>query len=155
MYHSKEYHGQISINVPSKIIEYIENAAKTSSVERCGILAGFFTVHKFTVTHLVEDKQSKYSNSLGVTRTIEGIWSELNLIARDHSPSDYIGEWHTHAGGKPHPSMVDITTILSIIGSKHYGQPAELVLAIGTPTSGVYFWFFSEKDMVKMDINIV
>jgi proteasome lid subunit RPN8/RPN11 len=137
------------------VVQYMENAAKLSSVERCGILAGFATGLRFTVTHLIEDRQSKHSSSLGVTRTIEGIWDDLNLIAKDHLPSDYIGEWHTHAGGKPYPSSIDVMTMLTILGSEHYGQPAELILAIGTPANGVNFWSFTEEYIVKMEITII
>ena len=151
----KAYKKKLVVKVPLNIYETINNAAKESVVERCGILVGYKSNHEYILTHIIEDKNTNDGTSLGVTRTTKGIWNELNFIARDHYPSDYLGEWHTHIAGTPAPSFIDIKTLYTLLNSKYYSFLDEIILAIETPDKGVAFWLFTrDKSHIKMKIHV-
>ena len=139
----KKYKTKFAIKVPLNIFETIIDTTKEAIVEKCGVLVGYRSNREYFVTHIIEDQMTTDKSPLGVTRTTKGVWNELNLIAKDHYLSDYIGEWHTHISGRPVPSCVDIHTMNTLLTSVYYSFLDKIILAIGTPEKGLAFWIFS------------
>jgi integrative and conjugative element protein (TIGR02256 family) len=58
----------------------------------------------------------------------------------------YLGEWHTHAEGKPKPSREDATTMSGILKKSTLGATAAMLLIVGTAPApaGLYVGTFAK-----------
>lgn len=143
------------VEIPTGLYQIIVQAAVESNVERCGILIGYRDNNKYVITHVLEDETATNRSYVGVTRNIQGVWEDLNSIAQDYSPSDYIGEWHTHPSGLQKPSFIDIVSMLSIVGSVEYGSLKEILLLLGLPNIGCQGWLFSNDRVSKLLLRVI
>jgi len=141
------------VEIPKELYHILEKTANQSKAEKCGILIGYHHKNKIVITHIIENKTAEDQSSVGVTRVMKDIWSELNLIARDFSPSDYIGEWHTHPSGLNIPSFIDILSMVSILDSQDYGYLEDVILIIGILKKGLKCWNFSKDGYSSVSLQ--
>lgn len=138
-----------TIFIPQSLfIQFEQIRNSQSEVERCGILIG--TISKsIKLTHQVEDPYPTNQSQTSVIRNIKAIWKKLNRIARDYSPADYIGEWHSHPHGSPYPSSIDSNAMKNIVRSDEYRNLSEVVLCV-IGAHEIKFWLYGLNKHIEL-----
>jgi integrative and conjugative element protein (TIGR02256 family) len=70
----------------------------------------------------------------------------------------FLGDWHTHPGGRPLPSERDRKAMRQLAGEKKFGTPSPLIAIVETPRwpwrrTGRSIAFFLRKDGAVMQLN--
>lgn len=105
-------------------------------LETGGLLLGAKTEHHTTVTHVVGSGPNSQHSRSRFDPDHEWQAAEVARIWQvDHS-IEYLGDWHTHPGGDPKPSPLDLATLQHIATDTAARQPAPVMLIFGLGRNG-------------------
>ena len=66
------------------------------------------------------------------SRGAKGVWNKLlSIFKTSHGKQHYIGEWHSHPNGSPHPSSLDDKILKKIATDIKVGCPEMVLMIIG------------------------
>ena len=144
----------MKIQIKTDLLDHIEKSARNFSYECGGILIGYQKKDDIVVTHIIEDIESEERSPSHFIRVTKNIWTELNNIAKNYHPSDYIGEWHTHPAYFNKPSMIDDLSMLKIVNSKYYRDLHQIILciSIGNESS---FWLYDHNTKTRVSYSVI
>jgi integrative and conjugative element protein (TIGR02256 family) len=110
----------------------LELCAQSKPNETGGILVGYYTTaHDCAVVTAVSRAPSDsrhgrthfFRGVRGLQRWIDYLWSRKHRY--------YLGEWHFHPGGSPHPSVTDTEQMKMFAASPDYQCPEPILVIIG------------------------
>lgn len=106
--------------------------ARTDGRETGGVLLGWRDALDIVVEHVIgagpeaDHQRSSFQPDAG--------WQEARiaeLYERSGRQLDYLGDWHTHPGGTPHPSRRDERTLRHIASSPEARCPEPVMVIMG------------------------
>lgn len=123
----------VGVQLTRDVVSVIENEAISSSGrETGGVLIGHYNAegNVALVSMATARPADSRSGRAWFQRGIIGL-REL-LRAQWRSGHYYLGEWHSHPGGAPHPSSSDIREMCSIARDVSYRCPKPIMVIAGT-----------------------
>ena len=144
------------IEVKESVINQLRTHCQVDSDEIGGVLTGSITSeNRLRISNVSEPCPIlNLSNRCACIRDA----SRANkFIQEDFERSDhtriYLGEWHTHPENDPHPSSVDIESIIEIYNKSDIVIDGDVLVIVGLKSN--YYGFYDGKSMKEKSITIV
>ncbi|WP_275782623.1 Mov34/MPN/PAD-1 family protein [Pararhizobium gei] len=129
---------EITVRLTGTALRTIEkNSLAAGSHETGGILIGSYDLEGRTAT-VSEATTKSIDSRAGRTwfqRGVRGLSDILRL--RWSIGQYYVGEWHSHPGGAPEPSMNDIREMQAVSKEFSYQCPRPIMIIAGTEKTGI------------------
>lgn len=122
------------IHIPSRqYAELLSEAWALSPMETGGLLLGRADDDLMVVTHVVGPGPQALHQRHRFEPDTDWQANGVARIWAAHPGTEYLGDWHTHPGGKPRPSTLDRETLEEIAAypAARQSRPAMLILAFG------------------------
>lgn len=97
-----------------------------------GILVGVYSkdLKSCTITEVIPALKFQNSPTL-FERGTDGIIESLTKLYIQNPAARYVGEWHTHPNGVPHPSAIDIKTMHTIAEDVNVKITSPMLIILG------------------------
>ena len=115
------------------IMQMIELASRSGCNETGGIIVGHYT-HDLTmavVTRLSSQSTDSKSGTTWFFRGVQQLHNWLKRLWQENPRHYYLGEWHSHPGGAPIPSVEDIRQMNEIAVNEDYQCREPILIIIG------------------------
>jgi integrative and conjugative element protein (TIGR02256 family) len=118
------------------LLSMLDEATGHGALETGGILAGHVDTKRLVlrITHATPGGPHARREEHFFVGDTSYLQAELNRIVwATAGKSDYLGEWHRHAGLTTHLSPMDSASLKTIAESPQYGTPQPVLVVCGLP----------------------
>lgn len=139
------------LRIEPSALEYVRKYRQTSfsALEAGGQLFGRVTPDLVTVSAVAGPHRSDERSRFAFRSDPGAAQHDIQRFARRGLV--YLGEWHTHAEQRPHPSASDIAAMKGIIAHSRLNTASLLLLIIGLaePNADLGVWYFGSSDALR------
>ena len=123
--------------VPTSVLAAIYQEGWTHCpLETGGILLGHQQGTRIQITHTIGPGPKASHERYGFTPDDTWQAEQTARIWSAHPETQYLGDWHTHPGGRPRPSPLDQKTLRTIADHAPARQPTPVMLILALNTDG-------------------
>lgn len=142
--------------IKESVIEQLRTYCQTDGNEVGGILTGSVISDNIYRISNVSEPCIAF-NSSNKYRFVRDAAQANTFIKEDFELSDhtrvYVGEWHTHPEDNPHPSSVDIESIIEIYTKSNIVIGGVFLVIVGLKTN--YYGFYDGHSLKTPNVRIV
>ena len=121
-----------------------------------GILIGRYDEER-TTAYIVKSLEPKaFQNSThSFVRKTQGLRGHLIDLYNQKPSLFYLGEWHTHPGGVPQPSVTDVQTLIQLAKSHEVKikNPLMMIIGLTTRSSSIGLFVHYQNKIHKYELE--